>query len=56
MIDESRAMPAEMCEQVPVVVLRAFHFGDRHVAVGDKLLMPRHRAEYARFLALIELT
>jgi hypothetical protein len=56
MDQEARALPAEMLQVIEVRALRDFHFGDRHVAIGDRLTMPRHRAEYARFLCLIELT
>lgn len=53
---ESRALPAAMLDMVQVMAVRAFHFGDRLVAAGDVMTMPRHQAEYAKFLALIELT
>lgn len=56
--DESsaRVLPVEMQEIVKVIAVREFRFGDRLVAAGDVLTMPRHQAEYAKFLGLIDIT
>jgi hypothetical protein len=45
-----------MQEIVKVIAVREFRFGDRLVAAGDVLTMPRHQAEYAKFLGLIDIT
>ena len=53
---EARLLPEEMLQPVQVRALRRFELGDRVVEVGDVVTVPRHRAEYLRFLQLVEWT
>lgn len=43
-----------MLEPVAVRVVVAFGLGDRMVDVGETVTVPRHRAEYLRFLQWAE--
>lgn len=49
-------MPLSMLEPVQVRARRRFELGDRVVEVGGVVTVPRHRAEYLRFLQLVEWT
>jgi hypothetical protein len=49
-----RRLPPDMLEGIKVRAVRPFWLGARQVTVGDTLTMPKHRAEYLRFLQLVE--
>ena len=50
----SRPMPPDMRELVAVRALRPFELGEKVVAVGEILSMQKHRADYLRFLQIVE--
>jgi len=54
MIDESRALPAEMLQVVEVRAVRPFHLGDQRIEVGELVQVSKARAEYLRFVQLVE--
>lgn len=53
---DSRPLPVEMLSPIAVRALRPFELGAQQVKAGDVVTVPRHRAEYLRFLQLVEWT
>ena len=53
--EQNPTFTPEMLTPTEVRALIVFGFGAHMVAVGDVLLMPRHKAEYAKFLGLVTL-
>jgi len=53
--DGSPSLDPSMLEPVKVRALKDFQFGLVKVYTGDLLKMPKHKAEYARFLQLVTL-
>jgi hypothetical protein len=53
-MEPERILSPEMLQPVEVMVLKDFGIGDTVMKVGTTITVSRHRAEYLRFLQLVD--
>ena len=53
-MEAERELPPDLLECVRVRALAEFGIGEKLVQVGDVVTVARHRADYLRFLQMVE--